>query len=235
MAPLTPLAAYELWADTYPAEAHNPLMDAEQTIVERIVTHLRARRALDVGTGSGRYLPILALTGAAVVGIDLSLPMLRRGGGRRCVCADAYTLPFGRTTFDLVNASLMVGDVSRLADWTGEMARVLTPGGHLVYSDFHPTWIERGWQRTFRAADGALHTIPFAPHAIDDHLAAIEAAGLVLVALREPRLTVRRVNAPVLAIVHAVKRGRNVWTGADGREGESGQTGGTRTPGGVFR
>ena len=34
------------------------------------------------------------------------------------------------------------------------MARVLAAGGHLVYSDFHPSWAQRGWSRTFRAADG---------------------------------------------------------------------------------
>lgn len=206
MAPaLKPLAAYELWAETYPAEAHNPLMEAEQAIVERIVAHVRARRALDVGTGSGRYLPILGASAATVVGVDLSMPMLRQGGARNRLCADAYRLPFRRAAFDLVNASLMVGDISRLADWTCEMARVLSHGGHLVYSDFHPTWSERGWQRTFRTGDGAVHRIRFEAHSMDDHLAAVEAAGLRLVAVREPRLVVHGVSAPVLAILHAVK------------------------------
>src|SRR6185436_1370926 len=105
-------AAYELWADTYPAVAHNPLMRIEQAVVEPLLSHLHAKRALDVGSGSGRYLPLLASTGASLVlGLDFSLAMLTRSTGRGRVCADACRLPFKRASFDLVNASLMVGDV----------------------------------------------------------------------------------------------------------------------------
>jgi len=201
---LQPQAAYELWADTYAAAAHNPLMQAEEAMVERMLRGVVAARALDVGTGSGRYLPILAGTGATVVGLDLSMPMLRRGSGRR-VCADACALPFRRATFQLINASLMVGDVKDLRGWASEMARVLSTGGHLVYSDFHPVWKEQGWQRTFRDAAGRLRTIAFEPHAIDDHLDALAAAGLAVRAIREPRLPIKRKELPVLAIFHAVK------------------------------
>jgi malonyl-CoA O-methyltransferase len=200
--------AYERWAETYPAEAHNPLMQAEQAIVARIIEHLppsKVKRALDVGTGSGRYLPVLAASAASVFGIDLSMAMLRRGEGPRRVCADACCLPFGRAAFDLINASLMVGDVGDLAAWVREMARVLTIGGHLVYSDFHPVWSERGWQRTFRSADGALHAVEYRPHAIEDHLDAIGGAGLRVLAIREPRLRIGRADTPVVAIFHAVK------------------------------
>ena len=88
-------AAYELWADTYPAIAHNPLMRVEQEIVALLLARLRAERALDVGTGSGRYVPVLQGTGASVVGLDFSLAMLAHGTGRR-VCADACRLPVRR-------------------------------------------------------------------------------------------------------------------------------------------
>src|SRR5262249_28406754 len=117
-APLEPRAAYELWADTYPAVAHNPLMRLEQSIVEPTLRQLRAVRALDVGTGSGRYLPLLRATGAAVVaGVDFSIAMLTRGNRAGKVCADACRLPFRRSAFDVVNASLMVGDIDDLAAW----------------------------------------------------------------------------------------------------------------------
>jgi malonyl-CoA O-methyltransferase len=228
-----PRQAYDLWADSYPAEAHNPLMRLEQEIVESVLAIVGPKRALDVGTGSGRYLPILARAGAqAIVGVDFSRPMLHRAGADPCVrsggdtrggvcasglvCADALHLPFMRRSFDLINASLMVGDVPDLGAWTREMTRVLVRGGHVVYSDFHPLWAHFGWKRTFRGADGALHEIPFAAHAIEQHQAALDAAGLRVVAIREPRFkddsdagvrAFRRRwrNPPVVVVFHAVK------------------------------
>ena len=202
---LDPRQAYTLWADTYESAAHNPLMQVEESVVERVLRGVTAARALDVGTGSGRYRPLLAATGAAVVGVDLSMAMLARGSGAGRVCADACRLPFRRCTFQLVNASLMVGDVRDLAAWAAEMGRVLTNEGHLVYSDFHPVWSEQGWQRTFRDVGGTLHAVAFEPHAIEDHQAALSAAGLTVRAIREPRMTIKRREWPVLAIFHAVK------------------------------
>ena len=121
---LPPRAAYELWAETYPASAHNPLMRTEQDVVASLLTSVRASRALDVGTGSGRYLPFLAKTGAVqVVGVDWSRAMLTRcresltagcTDPSRLVCGDACRLPFRTGAFDIVNASLMVGDIHDL-------------------------------------------------------------------------------------------------------------------------
>ena len=214
---LSPRAAYELWADSYPAFAHNPLMRIEQATVEPMLAQLSATRALDVGSGSGRYLPLLESTGASIVaGLDFSLAMLTRSAGRARVCGDACQLPFRRASFDLVNASLMVGDVCELAGWTSEMARVLAAGGHLVYSDFHPSWAQRGWSRTFRAADGVQHNVSFTPHPLDEHRAALARAGLRVLTIREPRFeddaepSIRAFrrrwgNPPVVIVVHAVK------------------------------
>jgi malonyl-CoA O-methyltransferase len=213
-------AAYELWAPTYPPVAHNPVMRAEQDVVERLLRDVRATRALDVGTGSGRYLPALARTGARVVlGVDFSMAML---GQRRlratCVCGDARHLPFRRGSFDVINASLMAGDIEDLAGWTREIASALGRSGNFIYSDFHPSWARKGWRRTFRTADGRTLDIPFAAHSIADHLAALAAAGLRVLAVREPRLTgeddpaVRSFrrrwgNPPVVVVFHAVKDG----------------------------
>jgi malonyl-CoA O-methyltransferase len=217
---LSPRVAYELWADNYPAVAHNPLMRIEQDIVEQLLVQIRGSSALDVGSGSGRYLPILADAGAdPVVALDFSLPMLTRGTGRHRVCADACRLPFRRSAFDLINASLMVGDIADLAAWSREMARVLSTGGHLVYSDFHPSWAQRGWSRTFRGSDGAQYDVSYHPHTIDDHLSALEQAGLRIRAIREPRFSSHRPdddhgikafrrrwgNPPVVVVIHAVK------------------------------
>jgi SAM-dependent methyltransferase len=211
--------AYELWAPTYPPVAHNPLMRAEQAVMETLLRGLRVRRALDVGTGSGRYLPLLAATGASVVvGVDFSMAMLAQGqSSARRVRGDARRLPFRRAAFDVVTAALMMGDIDDLPGCIREMAAALTPGGHLICSDFHPSWALEGWQRTFRTGDGETIGIPYAPHSIEDHLDALASAGLDVLAVREPRLNGNETdpavkafrrqwgNPPVVVIFDAVK------------------------------
>ena len=196
---------YAVWADTYPPRAHNRLMAAEQEIVEPIIRSASPRRALDVGTGTGRYLALLHSAGATfIVGVDMSLAMLEH---RHCatprVCGDACKLPFADGQFDFVCSSLMVGDVADLDPWITEATRVLAPGGHLVYSDFHPSWTTQQWRRTFRAADGRQFELNYFPHTIDEHLERLERASLEIRAIREPRIAGR--STPIVAVFHATK------------------------------
>lgn len=202
---------YDRWAPVYPAHPHNPLMEAEAAVVETVIRAASPRRALDVGTGTGRNLLTLRQAGALfVTGIDLSASMLQHGGaGCPRVRGDAQRLPFRAASFDVVTSSLMCGDVADLGAWVGEAARVLTPGGQLIYSDFHPSWTVSGWRRTFRSEDGREYELPFFPHSIDAHLDALSHHGLEVRAIREPRVPARR--DAVVVVLHATRpsqRGR---------------------------
>jgi malonyl-CoA O-methyltransferase len=219
--------AYALWAGSYPPSPHNPLMRAEQAAMAPIIQSTSPERALDAGTGSGRYLALLASTGARVViGVDLSLPMLvSRARDPRTlslpthsvarVCGDVRRLPFADASFDLISSSLMVGDVADLDGWVSEAARVLAPGGHLVYSDFHPSWATRRWRRTFHTADGRFFEVGYFSHTQAEHVTALEGRCFEIRAVREPRLAVHDPPAtlaeghdvPVAIVFHAVKPG----------------------------
>ena len=202
---LEPDQGYALWAETYPPRAHNELMRVEQSAMALLWKGLPVERALDIGTGTGRNLSLLADEGvAARVGLDLSIAMLKRADARlgRLIAGDATALPFAAEAFDLLLASLMAGDLSNLSPFTREASRVLRRGGSLVYSDFHPSWTERNWQRTFESADGRKWRLPYHPHALSDHRAALDAASLEAVAIEEPLLDDR----PVLVVLRAVKR-----------------------------
>jgi ubiquinone/menaquinone biosynthesis C-methylase UbiE len=186
-------------------------MEAEQAIVQPLIDAALPTSALDVGTGTGRYLGLLKSAGARqVVGLDMSLAML---GRTTCeaprVCGDACRLPFPDASFDLVCSSLMVGDVADLRAWVREATRVLAPAGHLIYSDFHPSWAARRWRRTFRDARGRRRELAYFPHQIEEHLAALQASPLAVRAIREPRIADR--PAPVVAVFHAVKPGIRAW------------------------
>jgi malonyl-CoA O-methyltransferase len=97
----------------------------------------------------------------------------------------------------------MVGDVQDLDPWIAEATRVLAPGGHLVYSDFHPSWATEQWKRTFQGADGRQFELNYFPHTIDEHLKRLEEASLEIRTIREPRIAAR--SSPVVAVFHAIK------------------------------
>jgi malonyl-CoA O-methyltransferase len=212
--PLATDEAYTIWARTYVPYAHNAVMQLEESIVAPIIAACTPRRALDVGTGTGRNARLLATAGArAVISLDRSEAMLQRHVmplGR--VQGDARALPFADASFDFVCASLMAGDLRELRQWILEAARVLAAGGHLVYSDFHPAWRVHGWRRTFTGADGRTCELPYVHHAIEEHLAHCAAAALEVRAIREPRLAPR--SSPILAVFHVQKPARRGHAGA---------------------
>jgi ubiquinone/menaquinone biosynthesis C-methylase UbiE len=222
--------AYARWAAVYPARPHNALMRAEQRVMESVLGTIGASaatatpgavdavRALDVGTGTGRYRAVLARSGGCqIVGVDFSWEMLRAGAAdpaRGLVCGDATALPFADAAFDLTLASLMVGDISDLSRWVGELDRVLRPGGHLVYSDFHGSWAGDGWRRTLQDRSGRTYEIPYHARSVEQHWDALEAFGFVVSQVREIGLESetgpeadafrrRWGNPPVAIVVHA--------------------------------
>ncbi|MEM7323628.1 MAG: class I SAM-dependent methyltransferase [Actinomycetota bacterium] len=105
---------------------------------------------IDVACGQGIASRLLAAAGATVTGTDLSPAMLANAqahgtpGGReiRYVEADAQTLaPFAPGTFDGAVCQLALMDVPDLDAVLNAVARVLRPGGWLVFVIGHPCFL----------------------------------------------------------------------------------------------
>jgi SAM-dependent methyltransferase len=99
---------------------------------------------LDVGTGSGHMLELLASRASRAVGVDISSDALRLArtnvygaGLRHCELrrGDMYDLPFDERTFDVVTVGRVLAGADHPVAAIKEIARVLKEGGRLLLID----------------------------------------------------------------------------------------------------
>ncbi len=105
----------------------------------------RIHDLLDVGTGTGRILELLAPRAEHAIGLDLSREMLavaranlEKAGLRHCELrqGDMYQLPLPPRSVDAVTFHQVLHFGESPAAAIAEAARVLRPGGRLLVADF---------------------------------------------------------------------------------------------------
>lgn len=92
-------------------------------------------RILDVGTGTGRYYPLIheRLPNTHYYGFDSSPGMLQdHAASEKLIVGDAQRLPFASKSFDVVMANHMLFYVANIEGALDEMKRVLVDGGILM-------------------------------------------------------------------------------------------------------
>lgn len=116
----------------------------QQQVGARLIDFMESRpggRGLDLGCGTGYFLPMLAerLDPEALVAADLSPGMIQyarqaRGLASDWLVADAESLPLGDASLDWLFSSLMIQWCADTAAVAREACRVLRPGGEAVFS-----------------------------------------------------------------------------------------------------
>jgi malonyl-CoA O-methyltransferase len=196
---LAPAEAYALWAASYPAHAHNPVMQAEErAMLELMPTALQGQAVLDAGCGSGRYILHALRRGAAcVTGVDLSPEMLERADAElsaerngtpvELLQGSVTALPVPDAWADLTVCGLVVGHLEDLHAALAELHRVTRPGGRLLCSDVHPIGHALGWVRDFKSGD-ERYAVQHTQHLYSHWHAACAALGWQVEQVREPML-----------------------------------------------
>ena len=100
-------------------------------------------RLVDLGCGGGAHAVEFTEHGWTVTGVDVSPAQLElaRARGIDVVEADAAALPFDDASFDAAVSMFTHTDVEDFAALVRESARVLRPGGRLVYLGVHPCFV----------------------------------------------------------------------------------------------
>jgi demethylmenaquinone methyltransferase/2-methoxy-6-polyprenyl-1,4-benzoquinol methylase/ArsR family transcriptional regulator len=130
---------------------HAPEAEVEAKIGE-LLADKPIRHLLDVGTGTGRMLELMAGRCERLVGIDASAAMLgvaranlAKAGIRNARVAqdDVYALSLPRDSFDVVIIHQVLHYLDDPARAVAEAARTLRPGGRMLVVDFAPHALEQ--------------------------------------------------------------------------------------------
>lgn len=165
------------------------------------------RALLDIGTGTGRMLELLAPRCGRAVGIDASREMLAIARAKLDAAdisnavvrqGDAFHLPVERGGFDLVLIHQVLHYLDDPAAAIAEAAAALAPGGRLAVIDFAPHALE------FLRVEHAHLRLGFGDEALAGHL---RDAGLDVTAIRSLRPEGRRADQLTVTI----------WLARDGR------------------
>ena len=168
------------------------------------------RLTLDIGCGEGRLARDLAALGHRVVGIDGSPTMVEHARAAdpsiEVHLADAAALPLADASADLAVAFMSLRDIDDAAGAIREAARVLEPGGRLCACITHPLADAGRWEsrepdaafvvegsyfgrRRFEGTfmrDGLEITFRGWCYPLEEYARALEDAGFLVEALREP-------------------------------------------------
>jgi phosphatidylethanolamine/phosphatidyl-N-methylethanolamine N-methyltransferase len=168
--------AYRRWAGVYDAVFGGISAHGRRRAVAE-VNRLPGTRVLEVGVGTGLALPRYR-SEKRVIGIDLSREMLVKAAervqeqGLRHVIGlaemDAEHMAFADDSFDIAVAMFTASVVPDAKRLYAEMARVVRPGGHLLFVNHFAAergprwWVERamaplsrllGWHPDFALSD----------------------------------------------------------------------------------
>jgi SAM-dependent methyltransferase len=165
---------------------------------------------LEVGCGEGRVARDLVARGHHVTGLDASPTLVSAAAqvdpASHYVVGLAEALPFDDGAFELVVAYNSLMDVEDMPVAVREAARVLAPGGRLCACITHPvqtasTWdqqdettplvvseayLDRRWMDETVEREGLEFTFDGWCYPLEAYARALEEAGLLIEAIREP-------------------------------------------------
>ncbi|WP_269537742.1 class I SAM-dependent DNA methyltransferase [Cerasicoccus fimbriatus] len=178
----------------------------DQPMIEALLAGITPCKVADLGCGSGLLSRWLKDRGFDVTGADFSQSLVDIARGENpdigfCV-ADIKSTPYPADSFALIVSALVVHYEQDLAPVFAEIARILQPGGQLVFSMHHP--LDEVTSMGTRIDDGRkvrpyFHNDPYQfqmagmdltayHHTFENIAQALFANGFVIEDLREARM-----------------------------------------------
>ena len=170
---------FDAWPEKYDQWFNTPIgrliKGYENDLIFRMLTPSRGETILDAGCGTGVFTTHICETGARVIGLELSRPMLVRAtikGVPFCsVQGDMRKLPFLDETFDKAVSITALEFIEEAEIAVEEMFRVTKPGGIIVVATLNSLspWADRREEKGKKGHPIFSHTIFRSP----DEMAAL--------------------------------------------------------------
>ena len=157
-----PRIAYNLWAEQYDDQPDNLMLALEQEIFTRLLRDLSLNKksVTDIGCGTGRHWKqLMEQHPTRVIGFDISEGMLNQLK-KNYPLSETYLIPGdhfeGLKENHLCNviiSTLTIAHIRKIKKAFNEWNRILKPGGEIIITDYHPSALKKGADRTFLYQD----------------------------------------------------------------------------------
>ena len=128
---------YDLW---YESKLGKQVLESELSVIEQIILSMygvpkKGCKVIDVGCGTGRFGSYFKKYGCDVFCVDIDEDMLKiaKRRGLKVVSADAQTLPFPDSYFDLAISVTLLEFVPDYVSVIKEMVRVVKHAGLVIF------------------------------------------------------------------------------------------------------
>ena len=169
----------------------NSTVFADDAAFPKFWAHLRGKRVLEIGCGTGRHTQKIAALTDDVTAIDLSAGMLSIAKKNpklgKVTFLESNIFEFSAkqdAEFDAVISALVIEHIEDLTALFKKISSLLKPGGEGFFSEIHPSRMQAGSGARFQSG-GKEIWLDSNAHTEKNFLEAIASSGLILKDKRE--------------------------------------------------
>ena len=166
--------AYDLWSEDYDAQPGNLMLDLDEVLFPKLVSHdiIKNKTVADIGCGTGRHWQkLMQMQPADITGFDVSGGMLDKlrekfPGAKTHKITDNLLSSAPDAAFDTIISTLTVAHIENIEQALDAWCRILKPEADIIITDFHPKLLAFGGKRTFKHGQEHLAVTNYV-HAVD--------------------------------------------------------------------
>ena len=176
---------YDQWAATYDTDANSTVF-ADDAAFPKFWSHLKNKRVLEIGCGTGRHTQKLAALTDDITAFDMSPGMLVEArkkpntGKVKFIESDVFKFEVTpEAAFDGIVCALVVEHIEDLPAFFSKVYSFLKPGGEAFFSEIHPNRMQAGSGARFQSGGNEIW-LDSKPHTEGNFIEAINKSGLHL-------------------------------------------------------